>query len=313
MIIYRINQKSIKNMNLSNKKLFELYLSKLSVNIIRKEKIDHEESLSSEIYKLYLKDGSNLILKMSYNNERWNREIYFLNKLKNIIPVPMVIEEINPDDNFPGAILMECLQGTIIHPKNLNDQLAYKMGILLAQIHSVKCEDFGDIANNKITKDALTVLMNYYLEAFDECKNHLDTNLLNKIEKFCEDKFNKPLNLDGPCIVHRDFKLGNIMVKNNNIIGIFDWELAYNGFAEDDFCQLFYLLWEDYPKTKNSFLQGYSSIRKLPLFDNMPLLRACKSLGAIGFTIKRKTYNSVHKFVFDKNEKYLNDFFNLGE
>ncbi len=297
-------------MGLSNKKLFESYLSKLSVDIIRKEKLEHEDSLSSEIYKLYLKKGSSLILKISYSKERWNREIYFLNKLINIIPVPMIIEEINPEDNFSGAILMECLQGTIIQPKDLNDQLAYKIGKLLAQIHSIKCENFGDVANNIVIKDAKTILRNYYLESFDECKNHLDFNLLNKIEKFCEDEFNKPLNLDGPCLVHRDFKLGNIMIKNNNIVGIFDWELACNGFTEDDFCQLFYLLWENYPKTKASFLEGYASIREVPSFDTMPLLRVSKSLGAIGFTINRNTFNTKHKFVFDKNEKYLKDFFN---
>jgi hypothetical protein len=102
------------------------------------------------------------------------------------------------------------------------------------------------------------------------------------------------------------YKPGNIMIEDSHIRGLIDWEITKFYFAEEDFAQMEYLVWEQYPETKTAFLDGYRSIRKLPDFVSfMPLLRVDKALGAIGFTIARKTWKGLHKFVFEKNMEYL--------
>ena len=48
--------------------------------------------------------------------------------------------------------------------------------------------------------------------------------------------------------------------------------------------------------------------RKLPNLEIMPILRIAKALGAIGFTVVRKTFKKKHKFIFVKNLSYLEEF-----
>lgn len=293
--------------------MLQEYTKKLKIEVLKAESIIHKESLSSSIFKLQLKDNSYVILKIAFDEKRYFRECYFLNKVKDTILVPKIINTIDPSEKLNGAILMEYLEGNLISSKCIDDNLSFKMGALLAKLHSISCESYGDVAKgesfSKDVSSGILILKKYFEESFNGCKGYVDENLLKRIEKYFYDEIKKIKYLDGPCIIHRDFKPGNIIVKNNQIKGLIDWEIAKNGFAQEDFAQVEYLIWENFPKTKKAFLGGYQSIRKLPNLDIMPLLRVCKAIGAIEFTIRRKTWEGSHKFVFDKNLKYLEKIF----
>ena len=286
------------------------YLEKLALkNIQSIEKIVHENSLSSSIY-LITQNAQKYILKIPYNEIRYFREVYFLNFLKDKIKIPKIIKTIEPEEKLSGAILMEYIDGDILNAKTLTKTQAFQMGELLACVHNIPCKYFGDVAKNELNStNNLTfqkILKDDFFESLEECQNVLPDDFLKKIELFFSDQIEHLPNLDGPKITHRDFKPGNIIYKNGKIEALIDFEISKFNFAEEDFAQIEYLVWDNFPNTKKDFLDGYKSIRKLPDFDKiLPLLRVIKALGAIGFTVVRNTYKNEHKFVFDKNLEFL--------
>ncbi|WP_430103640.1 phosphotransferase [Peribacillus simplex] len=71
--------------------------------------------------------------------------------------------------------------------------------------------------------------------------------------------------MDGPCVVHMDFRPGNILVLNESkISGLIDFESAHGGPSEIDFTKIKQYVWDVYPETKEEFILGYKSIRTLP-------------------------------------------------
>jgi len=74
------------------------------------------------------------------------------------------------------------------------------------------------------------------------CRNN---NLLNSV--------------DGPCMIHRDFRAGNVIISEGQIRGIIDWSSGRASFAEDDFVTMEHGEWPSNPTRKKSFLAGYSS------------------------------------------------------
>jgi len=151
------------------------------------------------------------------------------------------------------------------------------------------------------------ILDNFY-ESLSECRGYVESELLEKAKDYILHNLEKINSFDGPCIVHRDYRPGNVIFKNGSIKAVIDFENAMISCSEEDFSAINLLVWDKYPKTKNSFLKGYSSKRKLPdLERTLPVLRVVKILGAIGFTIARKTYNNKHKYIFDSNLNLLKD------
>ncbi|MDF2652472.1 MAG: phosphotransferase, partial [Paenibacillus sp.] len=94
---------------------------------------------------------------------------------------------------------------------------------------------------------------------------------------------------DGPCIVHMDFRPGNILVNGNEVAGIIDFESARGGSSEIDFTKVNRYIWEVNPRTKLPFIEGYQSIRPmlalervLPFYDIYDAFSAvvwCKNRG----------------------------------
>ncbi len=267
----------------------------------------------SLIYKLILKDKSIFILKISYDKNRWMRERFFLNEVKNYISVPNVIATVESFDATPGAILMEYLDGDIVTLKNFTKKISFEMGKLLGNLHKIPVNFYGDIAKDLYKPTLLNgklILRNYFEESFNECKETLDRILLDKITTFFYKAYDEIKNLDGPSIVHTDFKPGNVISKKNKILGLIDWENAKYSFCEEDFIRMEFLVWDSNPNFKNDFFNGYLSVRKIPDLEViMLILKISKALRAIGFTIQRKTHKKEHKVIFDKNVIYLEKFF----
>ncbi|HXF28491.1 MAG TPA: phosphotransferase [Chlamydiales bacterium] len=115
---------------------------------------------------------------------------------------------------------------------------------------------------------------------------------------------------DGPCMIHRDFRPGNVIVHEGKLAGIIDWASGRAGFAEEDFCPLEHGEWPIHPTCKKSFLAGYASIRPVPDYSTiMPLLRLSRAFATIGFTVKRGTWKSSHARVYQSNRQFLETFF----
>jgi hypothetical protein len=98
--------------------------------------IDHEDTTVAIVYKITQFNGTELILKICTRANDYLREVYFLKCLAGIIPVPRIIQVVSPETSVHGAILMECLKGTLLNPLDLTNALAYEIGSALALLHS---------------------------------------------------------------------------------------------------------------------------------------------------------------------------------
>jgi aminoglycoside phosphotransferase (APT) family kinase protein len=206
---------------------------------------------------------------------------------------------------------MEYLSGHLLKPSLITREIAFEIGKSLAIIHNNKTNGFGFLNKNlELISEPTSYFKDKFLESIDECKNHLPNVLITK----CSNYFDKSLYLlekvDGPCIIHRDFRPGNILVENNHLSGIIDWSSARAGFAEDDFCSIEHGEWEDFNNCKSNFLEGYSSIRNVPDYHKLiPLLRLSRAIAVIGFTVKRNTWNTTDSKLYQFNRNFLDNFF----
>lgn len=51
-------------------------------------------------------------------------------------------------------------------------------------------------------------------EGLEECRNHLPKELIEQCRLYYDKKINLLTSVDGPCIIHRDFRSGNAIIDN---------------------------------------------------------------------------------------------------
>lgn len=282
------------------KQLLDLQDSRFSL-------IEHEDAMVAVVYKVTTASGKDYVLKICSRRGDYLRETYFLRSFEGKIPVPRIIQLVESEPDIYGAILMECLPGNLLNVTDINEKLAYEIGCILAKIHATKIQGYGDLTQtNQLSVDPRIPFTLKFEEGIDECKDHLPGDLIDQ----CRIAFDRQIDLlagaDGPCIVHRDFRPGNVMVFNNQIQGVIDWSSGRGGFAEEDFSPIEQGEWS-YPHRK-ALLTGYASIRPIPHYlELMPLLRLSKAIGVIGFTVKRKTWDSTHSRLYQWNRRHLEE------
>ncbi len=279
------------------------------------ELIAHEDTLSSEVYRLVLQRGKRCILKLCHNTDRFRKERYYLTLVQGVIPVPKILDTLPPEPGFSGALLLEEVQGNVLKNESISEEEAYQMGEILAKLHAIPVDSYGDLSLPKEMRKKTTPLLlmkNYFESSLSECKGFVDERLLNHCYEYVHSNLHLFLGATGPCLTHRDFRPGNALSLDGKVQAIIDFEIAGAAFAEEDFAQMQMLAWNTFPHSKKPFLQGYQEILPLPQSLNllMPLLLVLKSLGAIGFTCDRKTHETRHAQVFLRNLAYIKEFFN---
>lgn len=283
------------------------YQKRLSLPNATFSVIEHADAMVAFVYKV---SQPNAILKICTHPNHYLREVYFLNHFKNALPVPKILDLVQPSENAPGAILMEYLPGVLLSETSFTDKLAFEMGSLLARIHLSPAKGYGDIIfPDELSADPKNHFSFKFEEGLLECKGHLPDDLLQKCKKYFDSHIHLLDAADGPCLVHRDFRAGNVIVQENEIMGVIDWASGRAGFAQEDFCPMEHGEWPSNPKTKASFAAGYASIRPIPPYDEMlPLLRLSKAIATLGFISKTGTTNK-HKNLYQHNLQFLNDSF----
>lgn len=269
--------------------LIEIYRRQLNLPDAIFTRIDHEDGMVATVFKISQTGTPDLILKICSRKEDFLRESYFLNRFAGKIPVPRVIQL------EPQAILMECVEGSLLKSDAISNDLAKELGALLAHIHLEIPEDYGNLIDTFTLK---------FEEGLEECKGHLPEKLMETCRQLFDKDIDLLLTADGPCIIHRDFRPGNILAASGKVQAIIDWSSARAGFAEEDFCLLEMGEWPD--SCKASFLKGYASIRKVPHYNPLlPLLTLSRAIASVGFTVKRGTWNSKNSKFYQRNRKIL--------
>lgn len=289
----------------------ELYRNRLSLQGATFLQIDHEDAIVALVYRVILASGTELILKICSRNGDYLHETFFLQYFAKKIPVPRIIQQVPPENGMAGAILIECLPGSLLKTSDFTDELAYEIGSWLAHIHLNRVEGYGDLTKlNELRQDPRIHFTAKFEEGLDECSNHLPQVLIEKCRSYYERHLNLFSSVDGPCMIHRDFRPGNLIVDKGQLRGIIDWSSGRASFAEEDFCSLEHGEWPNSPHSKKSFLHGYESIRSVPNYGKiMPLLRISKSIATIGFTVKRRTWENSSARIYQFNRQFLETFF----
>lgn len=290
--------------------LISLYQERLNLKDATFSRIEHDDAMVAIVYKVTQSDGVQLALKICPRSPDYKREIYFLNYFKDSLPVPEIIEVVQPEPNIHGAILMEYLPGALLTIADITDKLAYQIGSILADIHSKNVIRYGDLIEpDTLSHDPRAYFCLKFEEGFAECSNHLPLPLLEKCRIYYDKHLDLLTSVDGPRIVHRDFRPGNIIVNQGELQGIIDWASARASFAEEDLCTLEHDNWNIHPAYKKSFLAGYASIRPIPNYlAILPLLRLSKAFATLGFLIKTGTWNNKHATLYKLNRHFLETF-----
>lgn len=298
-------------MMLAMDKLIILYQQRLNLQNATFLQIDHDDAMVAIVYKITLPNGNQLILKICERPNDYLREVYFLKFFAGKLPVPRIIQTVKPEKSIPGAILMEYVPGTLLTTIDFTEALAYEMGSLLARIHENRVEGYGDLIQpENLSSDPCVHYNLKFEEGLEECSNHLPKSLIDQCRAYYKRNLGLLTSVDGPCMIHRDFRAGNVIVYNGKIQGIIDWSSARTSFAEDDFCTLEHGEWPINPTSKQSFLTGYASQRPVPKYNAiMPFLRLNRAIAIIGFTVKRGTWENSHKRVYQFNRRFLDTFF----
>lgn len=287
------------------------YQQRLNLQNATFSRIDHDDAMVAIVYKITQPTGEQFILKICTGINDYLRELYFLTYFAETLPVPRILQVVQPEEGIHGAILMECLIGTSLKIMDFTDALAYEMGSLLARIHLNRAPGYGDLTQpHGLSPDPRFYFTKKYEEGFIECSNNLPKLLLEQCRRYFDAHLDLLAMVDGPCMIHRDFRAGNVIVYEGKIQGIIDWASGRASFAQEDFCPLEHGEWPIHSTSKKSFLAGYASIRPVPDYSPMmPLLRLSRALATIGFTVKRGTWESSNARAYQFNRRFLETFF----
>ena len=293
--------------------LISLYQQRLNLHGATFLQIEHDNATVAVVYKVTLPTGTPLILKVCTRTKDYLNEVYFLKHFAGALPVPRIIQVVQPkaDSDIMGAILMEYLPGTLLTEKDITVALAYEIGLMLARIHLHRTAGYGDLTQpNDVNPDARAAFTMKFQEGLAECSNHLPDELIEQCRVYFDAHINLLDYADGPCITHRDYRAGNMIVSDGKLQGIIDWAAGRAGFAQEDFCHLEHGGWPFNDSNKKAFLAGYASIRPVPEFAAMmPLLRLSRAIAIIGFTVKRGTWQTRDAQLYQFNRRFLETFF----
>jgi len=270
-------------------------------------RIDHDDTIVAMVYQVIQLSAKPLILKIGTGDNDYYRELYFLNSLGNTLPIPQIVETVEPTQNRPGAILMECIEGHLLQDNDWTEALAYDIGSKLATLHFNRIPEYGDVTNPKtMTSNACKYFEEKFFEELEECSEHLPKEIFKRCQNYYEAHQQLLKSVDGPCLIHRDFRPGNLIVNEGKLNGIIDWSGGRSGFAEQDFCSMEHRSWPKKTQHKNALLKGYQSMRPVPSYNRiMPLLRLGRALAVIGFTVKSGTWKGKNQKLYHFNRQFL--------
>ncbi|SFC78940.1 Phosphotransferase enzyme family protein [Bacillus sp. OV322] len=247
-----------------------------------------EDSHSSTVYKCTLSNGVIVFLKIPYTKLKCQREREGYDILKGRIAIPDMLGYWSGDEECTGAFLLSELKGKPLSLK-ASPLAAFQVGVLQAEMHTIgpSSEKVLNGIQNEFADWSHFIEKQFYSFA-EDVSLVLDAHLYQKsIEKFEKMKNQLPAP-DGPSFVHMDFRPANIIVDNNRVSGLIDFESVRFGSTEMDFTKLYRDFLRFDPSLYNAYRDGYNSIRPLIELENvLPFYRFMDAFNSIGWCKRR--------------------------
>src|SRR5699024_2348031 len=264
-----------------NRVIQQFGLNVLSINEV-------EDSHSSTVYKCNLLNGENIFLKIPYTKLKCQRELKAYEILKERVSIPKMLDYWSGDEECPGAFLLSELKGqplTFMAPPTV----AFQVGVLHASMHQIQPPTTPKLTGiqNEFPNWSNFVERQFYSFA-EDVREVLDENLYKQaVEKFEKMKLQLPPS-DGPSFIHMDFRPANIIVDENKVSGMIDFESVRFGSTEIDFTKLYRDFLRFDFTLYQSYHEGYNTIRSLiDLEVVLPFYRFTDAFNSIGWCKRR--------------------------
>lgn len=197
---------------------------------------------TQELWRLVLDDGEGTVLvlrrtrggaaQVSTTNPPMETEAELLKLAREAgAPAPTVPHVLQPEDDLGHGFLMSFIEGETLGNRIVKDpalarpELAAECGAVMAKIHSI---DPARAPGLRTTTPA---------EVIDQWRNayHL-TNwprpVISLAFRWLDDHCPPPP--ERPCVVHGDFRNGNLIIGPDGVRAVLDWELAHIGDPMED-------------------------------------------------------------------------------
>ena len=264
-----------------NRVIQQFELNVLSINEV-------EDSHSSTVYKCNLLNRKNIYLKIPYTKLKYQRELEAYEILKDRVSIPKMLDYWSGDEECPGAFLLSELKGQPLTTEAL-PTLAFQVGILHASMHQIQPPTTLELTGiqNEFPDWSNFVERQFYSFAGD-VKEVLDESLYKQaIEKFENMKLQLPPS-DGPSFIHMDFRPANIIVDEDKVSGMIDFESVRFGSTEIDFTKLYRDFLSFDFTLYHSYQEGYNSIRPLINLEAvLPFYQFTDAFNSIGWCKRR--------------------------
>ncbi|CUB09712.1 homoserine kinase [Bacillus cereus] len=280
-------------------------LEKFTLNVLTIE--DVPQSFSSMVYKIKLIDHRTVYIKIPYSKAKLEREYTVLERLRHKLSVPKVLDYWEGNEDVTGALLLSAING-VPATGNVDTALAYDIGVQHAKLHAIipNEQDFKSSVSNVYGQWSDFIQRHFYSFA-EDVKEVIEPCLYEQSLQHFERHLKLLPTPDGPCFIHMDFRPGNILVCENQVTGIIDFESVRIGATEMDFTKINRDIFMKYPGTMEAYQQGYESIRPLiDLQEVLPFYRFTDAFNSIGWC-KRRGIEKHQNFLQD-NLAILNTF-----
>ncbi|KGP91235.1 phosphotransferase [Pontibacillus chungwhensis BH030062] len=246
-----------------------------------------EDSFSSTVYQCVLSTGERVYLKIPFSKLKFQRELEAYEILKGKVAIPSLLDHWEGDEECPGAFVLSELKGKPLTTA-ATPNIAYQVGVLHAEMHSIRPPEKSLKGIKNEFPNWSTFLEKQFYSFAEDVRDVLDESLYRKaLKKFEQMKHELPAP-DGPSFVHMDFRPGNIIVDEETVSGVIDFESVRFGSTEIDFTKLHrdFLSCDD--RLFQAYQDGYKSVR--PLIDLekvLPFYQFTDAFNSIGWCKRR--------------------------
>lgn len=247
-----------------------------------------EDSHSSTVNKCTLTNGENVFLKIPFTRLKFQRELEAYEILKGRVSVPVLMDYWSGDEECTGAFLLSELKGKPLTPK-ASEKVAYQVGILQAEMHLIRPPADKVLMGIKNEYHNWSDFIEQQFYSFaEDVKEILDVALYEKAIDTYEEMKQRLPSPDGPSFVHMDFRPANIIVYEDKVSGIIDFESVRFGSTEIDFTKLYRDFLSYDVGLYHSFQEGYKSIRPLIDLDKiLPFYQFTDAFNSVGWCKRR--------------------------